>query len=154
MNKIEENLSHEKLNFINGTCLEELQYWKKIALVNVSIVNERKQLKDLVPPTVFLTAIKNAKKMDIYEIILYLNLDNREQREQRTFIQDTPKREDVSSFKAISENLKTLSKSIKEDENMRLKNKYLFGGWISIAAKVYRHDKIIKKKNLPHRSED
>ena len=154
MNKIEENLSHEKLNFINGTCLEELQYWKKIALVNVSIVNERKQLKDLVPPTVFLTAIKNAKKMDIYEIILYLNLDNREQREQRTFIQDTPKREDVSSFKAISENLKTSSKSIKEDENMRLKNKYLFGGWISIAAKVYRHDKIIKKKNLPHRSED
>ena len=136
MNKIEENLSHEKLNFINGNCLEELQYWKKVALVNVSIVNERKELKDLAPPTVFLTAIKNAKKMDIYEIILYLNLDNREQREQRTFIQDTPKREDVSSFKAISENLKTLSKSIKEDENMRLKNKCLFGGWISIAAKI------------------
>ena len=43
---------------------------------------------------------------------------------------------------------------MKKDENMRLKNKFLFCGWISIAAKAYRHDKIIKKKNLPHRFED
>ena len=37
---------------------------------------------------------------------------------------------------------------------MSLKNKFLFGGWISIAAKTYRHDKTMKKKNLPHRFED
>ena len=43
---------------------------------------------------------------------------------------------------------------MKENEKMRLKNKFLFGRWISIAAKVYRHDKIIKKKNLPRRFED
>ena len=43
---------------------------------------------------------------------------------------------------------------MKEDENMNLKNKFLFGWWISVAAKAYRHDKIIKGKNLPHRFED
>ena len=37
---------------------------------------------------------------------------------------------------------------------MSLKNKVLFGGWISIVAKAYRHDKIINKKDLPHRFED
>ena len=44
------------------------------------------------------------------------------------------KRQDASSFEAIPENLKTLSKSIIEDENIGLKNKCLFGGWISIAT--------------------
>ena len=43
---------------------------------------------------------------------------------------------------------------MKEDKNMSLKNKFLFGGWISVAAKAHRHDKVIKKKNLPHRFED
>ena len=43
---------------------------------------------------------------------------------------------------------------MKEDKNMSLKNKSLLGGWISIASKAYRHDKIIKKKNLPHQFED
>ena len=45
---------------------------------------------------------------------------------------------------------------MKEDENMSLKNKFLFGGWISVAAKAYRHDIIMnmKGKNLPHRFED
>ena len=43
---------------------------------------------------------------------------------------------------------------MKEDENMSLKNKFLFGGWISIAAKAYRHDKTMKKKNLTHQFED
>ena len=37
---------------------------------------------------------------------------------------------------------------------MSLKNEVLFGGWISIVAKAYRHDKIINKKDLPHRFED
>ena len=43
---------------------------------------------------------------------------------------------------------------MKEDENMSLKNKSLFGGWISIASKTHRHVKIIKMKNLPHQFED
>ena len=38
--------------------------------------------------------------------------------------------------------------TIKDDENMSLKNKYLFGGWILMASKVYR------KKNLSYKCED
>lgn len=37
---------------------------------------------------------------------------------------------------------------MKEDENISLKNKFLFGGWISVAAKAYRHDKIMKKEEF------
>ena len=132
MDKIEVNLSQEKLHLINDTYLEELQYWKKVALDNFPTENERKQLTDLAPPQVFLTgkaAIKNSKKKEIYENILYLkSWYSSHNREQRTFIQDIPKQEYVSSFKAISENLKT-SKSIKEDKNMVLKNIYLVGGY-------------------------
>ena len=40
---------------------------------------------------------------------------------------------------------------MKEDENMSLKNKFIFGGWISVAGKTYRRDKLIKGKNLPER---
>ena len=85
--------------------------------------------------------------MNIHEIIFYLksrySTDNRN---QITFIQDIPSQGDVLSFEAISEDLKTFSKSMKEDENMSLRNKVLFGGSISTAAKAYRHDKIIKKR--------
>ena len=42
MNRTEVNLSQEKLNFINGTYLEESQYWKKVALENVLAEIERK----------------------------------------------------------------------------------------------------------------
>ena len=93
--------------------------------------------------------------MNIDEIISYLesqhSIDNRN---QITFIQDIPSQGDIPSFEAISEDLKTISKSMKEGENMSLKIKFLFGWWISIAVKVYRHDKIMKKKNLPRRFED
>ena len=41
-----------------------------------------------------------------------------------------------------------------EDENMSLKKKTLHGGWISITAKVYRHNKIMGEKNLSCRFED
>ena len=36
---------------------------------------------------------------------------------------------------------KNFSKSIGEVENMSLKNKALFGGWISMALKVFRREK-------------
>ena len=93
--------------------------------------------------------------MNMNEIIFYLKsrylADNRD---QINFIQEIPSQRDVLSFKAISEELKAISKSVKEDENMSLKNKFLFGGWILVVAKAYRHDKVIKGKNLPHRFED
>ena len=37
---------------------------------------------------------------------------------------------------------------------MSLKNTFSFVGWISTAAKAYRHDEIIKGKNLSHQFED
>ena len=54
----------------------------------------------------------------------------------------------MPSFEAITGYLKTFSKSIKEDENMGLKNKTLIGGWILITSKGYR------RQNLSCRFED
>ena len=44
--------------------------------------------------------------------------------------------------------LKTFSKCIKDDGNISLKNKCLFGGWFLMASKLYR------KENLADRFED
>ena len=54
----------------------------------------------------------------------------------------------MPSFEAVTGYLKTFSKSIKEDENMGLKNKTLMGGWVLIVSKVYR------RQNLSRRFED
>ena len=37
---------------------------------------------------------------------------------------------------------------------MNLRNKDLFGGWISVARMVYKRDKLIKRKSLPQRFDD
>ena len=87
--------------------------------------------------------------VNIDEIFFYLKsqyLTHNE--EQRTFIQNIPSQENMPSFDywllinwlPITDYLKTFSKSLKEDENMSLKNKVLHGGWISIASKVYRRE--------------
>ena len=44
------------------------------------------------------------------------------------------------SFEAMIGYLKTFSNFIKEDENMSLKNKFLIGGWILMASKIYRRE--------------
>ena len=57
--------------------------------------------------------IKNVK--NVYEVIFYLKsqyLPHNE--EQRAFIQDIPSQEDIPSFEAIVDYLKTFSKSIKK----------------------------------------
>ena len=100
-------------------------------------------------------AVKNAKKINISAIISYLKSQySADHRDQITFIQNFPSQRDVPSFDEISKELKAISKSMKENENMSLKNKYLFGGWLSIAEKAYRRDKFIKGKNLPQRFND
>ena len=58
------------------------------------------------------------------------------------------------TFEAITDYLKTFSKSVKKYKNMSLKDKVLFGGWLSIAAKAYRHYTIMGEKNLSCRFED
>ena len=52
--------------------------------------------------------------------------------ERGTFIEDIPSQEGQFTFEAISDSLKTFSKSIKEVENMSLKNKMLVAGWLDI----------------------
>ena len=156
MNEIEVNLSQEKIDFINDAYQKELQCSKKVALESVLTKNRRNQLTDLAPLRVFLArkaAIKNVK--NVHEIILNLKsqyLTHNE--EQIIFIQDILSQEDIHSFEAITDYLKTFSKCIKEDENMNLKNKVLFGGWISTAWKAYRQEKFMGEKNLPRRFED
>ena len=151
MNKIEVDLSQEKIDFTNDDYQKELQHWKKGALESVSAENKAKESIDLAPSRVCLIRkVKNAKMMNNDEIIFYLTsqcLTHNE--EQRTFIQNIPSEKNIPSFEGITDYLKTFSKSTKEDENMSLKNKALLGGWISIASKVYRHE-----KNLSCRFED
>lgn len=53
MNKIEGNLSQEKIEFINDSYQKESHYPKKTALENVLNENGMKQLTDLAPPRVF-----------------------------------------------------------------------------------------------------
>ena len=81
--------------------------------------------------------VQHRKMVNIDKIIIYLNsrhLTHNE--EQRTFIQKVLDEENMPFFEAITDYLKTLSKSMKERENMSPKNKTLIGGWISIAPKV------------------
>ena len=98
-------------------------------------------------------AVKNEK--NVGEIILYLKNQYSPHNEGRgTFIEDIPSQEDQFTFEAMSDSLKTFSKSIKEVENVSLKNKVLLGGWILTAAKIFRRDKNVRGKDLPGQFED
>ena len=83
---------------------------------------------DLAPSRVSLIRkVKSAKTAIIDEIIFYLKSKySAHNEEPRIFIHDIPSEE--PSFEVITGYLKTFSKSIKEDENVSLKNKCLFGG--------------------------
>ena len=49
---------------------------------------------------------------------------------------------------------KKISRSVGDVEKMSLKNKVLLGGWISMAARVFRREKNMRGKNLLGRFED
>ena len=123
---------------------------KKAALQSVSNKSETKELIDLAPSRVILVLkIKNEKRVNIDEIIFYLKSQYLEHNdEERTFIPNIPREENMPSFEAIIGYLKTFLKFIKEDENMGLENKTLIGGWLLMASKVY------KRQNLSCRFED
>ena len=79
--------------------------------------------------------------MNIDEIIFYLkSMYSTHNEDPRTFIDDIPTNE--PSFEAMTNRLKTFSKCIKDDENISLKNKCLFGGWILMASKLYRKENL------------
>ena len=145
--------SQEKVDFINATYAQEVDYWKRAALESKN-EEERKQLSVLAPSKVFL-ACKDAGKSrveNIHEILFYLKKNYSPHNEEQARIDDIP-RDDSFLFQEMSNYLKTCSKSVIEVENMNLKKKVLFGSWLSTAAKVFRRNKM-RGKNLPNRSED
>ena len=142
-----------KYDFINAAYTEE-DYWKRAALESKN-EEEKKQLTDLAPLKVLL-AHKDAGKSsieNISEMLFYLKKYYSSHTEEWARIEDIPQ-DDRFSFEEMSDYLKTFSKSVIEvEENMTLKNKMLLGGWISTAAKGFRHNKM-HGKNLPNRFED
>ena len=64
-------------------------------------------------------------------MLFYLKNEYLPHNEERAFIEDIPQ-EDRFPFEAISNYLKTFSKSIKEVENMSFKNKVLVVRWLDI----------------------
>ena len=93
--------------------------------------------------------------MDIDGIIFYLKCQySTDNRNQITLTKNFTSIEKVPSFEKIFQELKIISKSMNEDENTNLRNKALFGGWISVARMTYRHDKLIKRKSLPQLFDD
>ena len=146
--RIEVEIHQEKVDFINYAYEKELRYWKRAALESVSTENEVRGLTELGPVRVILVRkVNNQKVVNIEEIIFYLKSQYLEHNSQeRTFIPNIPSEE--PSFEAITGNLKFFSKSIKEDENMGLKNNTFIGGWILMASNVYR------RQNLSCRFED
>ena len=140
--KVEVELHHEKVNFINDAYEKGLQYWKKVALENVSTENETRRLIQLAPKKVVLVRkAKNQKLVNIEEMIFYLKSQYLEHNpENRTFIPDIPGEE--PSFEVITSNLKIFLKSIKDHENMGLQSKSLIGGWLLMTAKIYKRQNL------------
>ena len=65
INKIEVDLSQEKIDFINYAYQKELQHWKKVALESVSTENKAKELIDLALSRVCLIRkVKNAMTLN------------------------------------------------------------------------------------------
>ena len=146
--RIEVDIHQEKADFINDAYEKELRYWKRAASDSVSTEIEAKELIDAAPRRVILVRkVKNEKMVNIAEIIFYLQSHySAHNSHERTFIPNIPSEE--PSFEAITGYLKTFSKSIKEHENMGLKNKTLISGWLLMASKVYR------RQNLSRRFEE
>ena len=88
--------------------------------------------------------------MDIDEIISYLKFQYlTSNKDQVTFVKNLPSIEEVIFLKRIQEALKIISEYMKDGENMSLRNKALFGRWMSVARKICKRDKVIEGKNLP-----
>ena len=136
--KVEVEVHQVKVNFINDAYEKGLEYWKRAALESVSTKNEARELIELAPRKVILVRkAKNQKVVNIEEITFYLKSRYLEQHPaDKTFIPHIPS--EKPSFEEITDNLKTFSKSIKENENMGLKNKALIGGWLIMTSNVYR----------------
>ena len=121
-----------------------MRYWKETALKNVS-ENDANELKGSTPPSLFLTRNprKNARQVNIDEIIHYLKSQYFDDENQIHLVK---KYSSEYSLKRMLEEIKVVSKYVKETENASLKNNALFGEWLSNARIRYKY---IKNKDLP-----
>ena len=138
---IEVSLSQNKIDRITSIYQAELRYWKEVALKNLD-ENDANELKDSAPPSLFLTrnARKNAREVNINEIIHYLRLKNSDNENQIRLIQ---RYSSEHSLERILEEMKVILKYVKETENASLKNDTLFGGWL---LNAHSYNKYIKKR--------
>ena len=145
--KIKVRLSQDKIDRITSVYQGEQKYWKEAALKNLD-KNDANKLKDLGPPSLFLTHeatknVKNIKKMNIDEIIHYLKPQYSYDENQIDHIQ---RHSGEHFLERILEEMKVISKYVKETENMSLKNNILFGEWFLNARSRYKY---IKNKDSP-----
>ena len=134
--KVEVELNQEKINFKNDSYEKGLQYWKRIALENVSTENER-ELIELAPKKVILACKeKNQKLVNIEEMIFYLKSRYLEHNENKTIIANI--RSEEPSFEVITNNLETFLKSRKDQENIVLKTHDRVCRWFLMTAKKYK----------------
>ena len=126
VNRIEPNLSQEKIDFINAAYVEEVNYWKRAALGSKN-EEERKQLKKLTLSRGFLVR-KDGKSSTKYirEMLFDLKKIYSPYNEEQARIDDIPQDNSFSS-EEMSNYLKTYSKFIIEVKNVTLKNKVIFG---------------------------
>ena len=142
--RIEVNLSQDKIDCITSVYQTQVRYWKEAALKNVS-ENDVNELKVLAPPDLFLTRKprKDAREVNIEEIFYYLKSQYFDDENQIHLIK---KYSSEHSLEGMLEEIKVISKYVKETENASLKNIVLFGEWLSNARNRYKY---IKNMDLP-----
>ena len=119
INRIESNLSQEKIDFINAAYEEEIDYWKRVALRSKK-EKEKKELTNLALSRVFL-ARKDAGKgsaENIHEMPFYLKKNYSTHNREQAPVDDIPQDDRSVSFEEMSHCLKTYSKSVIEVENV------------------------------------
>ena len=107
--------------------------------------NDANELKDSAPPDLFLThkPRKDAREVNIDEIFYYLKSLYFDDENQIHLIK---KYSSEHSLEGMLEEIKVISKYVKETENASLKNNALFGEWLSNARNRYKY---IKNMDLP-----
>ena len=103
------------------------------------------ELKVLAPPNLFLTRKpkKDAREVNIEEIFYYLKSQYFDDGNQIYLIK---KYSSEHSLEGMLEEIKVISKYVKETKNASLKNNILFGEWLSNARNRYKY---LKDMDLP-----
>ena len=146
--RTEVNLSQNLIDCITSAYQTQVRYWKEDTLKNVR-ENDANGLKVLAPPDLFLTRKprKDTREVNIGKIFYYLKSQYFDDENQIYLIK---KYSSEHSLEGMLEEIKVISKYVKETENASLKNNVLFGEWLSNARNRYKY---IKNMDLPKQSD-